>query len=138
QVFPASQVREEIPLLTPPERRAGQEQIRGAKPGLIVGKALTKSVLGVGGPVTFASAETDRSVEDAVFRIKEVLVFLVAAVKDARPQSVTPDGLRKVVLKRVEIFSVGPRPKIPNGGKISSVDPCSRSVGGSESLVRCG
>ena len=93
---------------------------------------------GIAGPMTFASAETNRPVEYSVFRVKQVLVFLVAAVKDARPQRVTPDGLRKVVLKGVEIFSVGPRPKIPDVGNISNAEPSSRPVGGSESLVRRG
>jgi len=45
QVFPASKVREEIALLPPPERPSRQEQIRRAIPGLIGGKALTKSGL---------------------------------------------------------------------------------------------
>src|SRR5258708_35823773 len=102
QVFPASKVREEIALLPPPERRAGQEQIRRAIPGLIGGKALTKSGLaGVGGSVAFASAETNRPVEHSVFRVKQVLVLLVPAVEDSRPQRVTADGLRNVILKRV-------------------------------------
>src|SRR5260370_42400577 len=83
----------------------------------------------------FAAAETDRPVEDSVFRVKQVLVFLIPAVESAQLQRVTADDLGKVILKSVKIFSVGPRPKIPNGGKVSGVDPRRRPVGGSESLV---